>query len=61
MKNGVFWDMTPRESSKIRHFRGTYRLNFQGEKITLAVERRCSVLQLLPTANVFLLRWFPST
>jgi hypothetical protein len=32
MKNGVFWDVTSRGSSKNRRFRGAYRLHHQGDK-----------------------------
>jgi hypothetical protein len=33
MKNAVFWDVAPCRSCVNRHFRGTYRLHFQGRKI----------------------------
>jgi hypothetical protein len=32
MKNGVFWDVTPRGSCRNRRFGGTYRLLHQGDK-----------------------------
>jgi hypothetical protein len=32
MKNGVFWDVTPRASCKNRRFGGTWRLHHQGDK-----------------------------
>jgi hypothetical protein len=32
MKNGVFWNVTPRGSFKNRHFVGTQRLLYQGDK-----------------------------
>jgi hypothetical protein len=32
MKNGTFWDVTPRGSCKNRRFGGTYRLHHQGDK-----------------------------
>jgi hypothetical protein len=32
MKNGVFWDATPRGFCKNRLFGGTYHLHHQGEK-----------------------------
>jgi hypothetical protein len=32
MKNGVFWDMMPCDSCKIRRFGGQFRLHHQGEK-----------------------------
>jgi hypothetical protein len=43
MENGVFWDVTPCGSCKIRRFGGTFRLHHQGDN---------SVLRLLVTANV---------
>jgi hypothetical protein len=32
MKNGVFWNVTPCDSCKNRHFGGTYHLFHQGDK-----------------------------
>jgi hypothetical protein len=32
VKNGVFWDVRPCGSCKIRRFGGTYRLHHQGDK-----------------------------
>jgi hypothetical protein len=32
MKNGVFWDITPRVSCKNRRFGGTWRLLHRGDK-----------------------------
>jgi hypothetical protein len=32
LKNGVFWDVTPRDSCKNRRFGGKQRLYHQGEK-----------------------------
>jgi hypothetical protein len=31
MNNGVFWDVTPCDSCKNRHFGGMYYLHHQGE------------------------------
>jgi hypothetical protein len=47
MKNGVFWDVTQRDSCKYRRFGGTYRLLHQGDTVFLR-----SVRQLLVTAIV---------
>jgi hypothetical protein len=62
MKNGVFWDVTPRGSCKNRRFGGAWRLLHQGNKnrllgTTLAVTGKKfvflgSVFWLLVTASV---------
>jgi hypothetical protein len=49
MKKAVFWDATPCGSCKNSRFGGTYRLHHQGGK---NVREKCSVFQLLVTANV---------
>jgi hypothetical protein len=53
-KNAVFWDVTPCDSCKNRHFGWTYRLHHQGGK-TVVICSGCSCQLLL---TLFLALWF---
>jgi hypothetical protein len=57
MKNAVFWDVTPCNSYKNRHFGGSHRLHLQGELEPAVTSnrstlRRNTLLRLLVTADV---------
>jgi hypothetical protein len=62
MKNTIFWDITPCSPLKVnQHFGGTYSLQLQGRRISLARNQRGSGWQAKPASTLVSCSAYSST